>query len=158
MGGAALVVEASATARVGRTSREVLEFVLDLDRYRQADTKIRKVTRPVVLDHNHRGSTRYWGRLRGMPPAPDTNLVELTPWTRLTFTGAPRQLGRIVMNFTGSFDCVERDGECEVTHSYTMQFRRPLRWLYEPMVRRWLQDETEEEMARLRDLLDSSAA
>lgn len=152
-----MVLHATATTLVRGTSQEVLELVLDLDRYRQADAKIRRVTRPVTLGEDHRGSARYWGRLRWLPPAPDTNLVALTPWSRLVFTGAPRQPARLVMSFTGRFECVDREGGCEVTHSYEMQFRRPFRWLYEPLVRTWLQAELDREVARLRDLLAEGA-
>jgi hypothetical protein len=153
-----MALHATATTLVQSTSQEVLEFVLDLDRYRQADTKIRKVTKPVVLDDHHRGSTRYWGRLRWLPAAPDTNLVALTPWSRLTFTGAPRQPARLFMNFIGTFECCESDGGCEITHSYEMRFRGPFRWLYEPLVRTWLQHELEDELARLGNLLDEGPA
>lgn len=42
-----MTLRAEATRVVPATSREVLEFVLDLDRYRQADTKIGRVIRPI---------------------------------------------------------------------------------------------------------------
>ena len=126
--------------------------MLDLERYREADTKIGKVTQPV-------GSTTtgwaaaYWGRLRGTPPAPDRNIVRLTPWSELTFTGAPRQPARLVFAFTGRFACTEVDDGCEVTHGYEMTFRRPFRWIYEPLLRTWLQSELEDELDRVKQIL-----
>ena len=83
-----MTVTATATREIPASGREVLEFVLDLDRYRLADTKIGRVTRPVVLDSENRGRARYWGRMRGMPPAPDTNVVELDPWRALDMLSA----------------------------------------------------------------------
>lgn len=148
-----MVLRAEATQVVPATSREVLEFVLDLERYRQADTKIGRVTRPVVLDDNDVGRTRYWGRLRGMPPAPDTNLVRLDRWRELTFTGAPWQPARLILDFTGRFACTDVDEGCRVTHSYEMSFRRPFRWLYEPLLGRWLQDELDDELDRVQSIL-----
>lgn len=148
-----MTLRAEATRVVPATSREVLEFVLDLDRYRQADTKIGRVTRPIELDDNDVGRTRYWGRLRGMPPAPDTNIVKLRRWNELTFTGAPRQPARLVLDFTGRFACTDIDNGCRLTHSYVMTFRRPFRWIYEPVLGQWLQTELEAELDRVSALL-----
>ena len=150
-----MTLTATATREVGATSREVLEFVLDLERYRQADTKIGRVTQPVVLDDKNEGRVRYWGRMRGTPPAPDTNLVKLDPWRTLTFTGASRQPARLILDFTGRFDCVDTDAGCQVTHSYEMTFRRPFRWIYEPLLRTWLQTELDAELDRVATILGS---
>lgn len=147
------MIQASATANVRRSSREVLEFVLDLEHYRQVDPKIGRITRPVALDAEGSGSTRYWGRMRGTPPAPDVNLVQLTPWTGLTFTGAPGQPARLVLDFRGRFDCVDTDDGCTVTHGYELRFRRPFRWVYEPLLRTWLQDDVTAELDRLATVL-----
>ncbi len=136
----------------------MLELVLDLDRYRQADTKIGRIIRPVVLDEHGHGSTRYWGHLRGLPPAPDTTLVTLTPWRELTFTGAPRQPGRLVVGFQGTFHCAPNDAGCRVTHRYQLTFRRPWRWFYGAGLQDWLQREVSDEMARLAALLDPGRA
>lgn len=148
-----MTVRATATTVVPATSREVLEFVLDLERYREADTKIGRIVEPIVLDEHGVGRTRYWGRLRGTPPAPDTNIVRLTPWTEVTFTGAPRQPARLALDFTGRFSCVDTDDGCEITHGYEMTFRRPLRWVYEPLLRSWLQSELEDELDRVRTIV-----
>lgn len=152
-----MTVRAEATRVVPATCQEVLEFVLDLDRYRQADTKIGRVTQPVELDEHGVGRTRYWGRLRGTPPVPDTNIVRLTRWTELVFTGAPRQPARLVLDFTGRFRCTDAEEGCRVTHSYELAFRRPFRWIYEPLLRSWLQAELEDELDRVRDILGAQA-
>lgn len=152
-----MTLHAEAARVVPATSREVLEFVLDLDRYRQADTKIGRIIRPIVLDDYGVGSTRYWGRLRGTPPAPDTNIVRLTPWTELTFVGAPRQPARLVLDFTGRFTCEEVNDGCKVTHSYEMDFRRPWKWIYEPLLRSWLRTELEAELDRMRSILSQQS-
>lgn len=148
-----MTLRAEATRVVPATSRDVLEFVLDLERYRQADTKIGRVSRPIVLDENGEGTTRYWGRLRGMPPAPDTNIVTLHRWHELTFTGAPRQPARLLLDFTGRFTCADVDEGCRVTHGYEMTFRRPFRWVYEPLLGGWLQAELEAELDRVGTIL-----
>lgn len=148
-----MTLQAEATRVVPASSREVLEFVLDLDRYRQADTKIGRVTQPVTLDENDEGHVRYWGRLRGTPPAPDTNIVRLSRWHELTFTSAPRQPARLILTFTGRFHCTETDVGCRVTHGYEIEFRRPFRWVYEPLMRTWLQTELEAELDRVQAIM-----
>lgn len=148
-----MTVRAEATRTVEASCQEVLEFVMDLERYRQADTKIGRVVEPISLDDNDEGRTRYWGRMRGTPPAPDTNLVRLTRWSELTFVGAPRQPARLVLDFTGRFTCTPVDEGCRVTHGYELIFRRPLRWIYEPLLRTWLQTELDAELDRVRDIL-----
>lgn len=152
-----MAVRAEATRLVEATGRDVLEFVLDLERYREADTKIGRVTRPVEIDDDGVGRVRYWGRMRGAPPAPDTNIVRLTRWSELTFTGAPRQPARLVLDFTGRFACTDVDDGCEVTHAYDVRFRRPLRWVYEPMLRSWLQAELDDELDRVQSILGVAA-
>lgn len=147
-------LRAEATTVVPATSRDVLEFVLDLERYRQADTKIGRIIQPVELGEDDVGLARYWGRMRGTPPAPDTNIVRLTRWSALTFTGAPRQPARLVLDFTGRFACVDVDDGCQVTHGYEMTFRRPFRWIYEPLLRSWLEPELKAELDRMRTILD----
>lgn len=151
------MIQVAATTKVRRTSREVLEFVADLDRYREVDPKIGRVSRPLVLEDTGTGRVRYWGRLRGLPPAPDVNVVRLTPWTELTFTGAPWQPARLVLDFQGRFRCTDTDEGCTVTHDYQLTFRRPFRWLYEPALTRWLQADVTQEVARLAAALSPSA-
>lgn len=148
-----MVLRVDATRTVPATSQDVLEFVLDLERYREADRKIGRVAQPVQLDADGNGRTRYWGRMRGTPPVPDTNLVRLQRWHELTFTGAPRQPGRLVLDFTGRFRCTDTDDGCEVTHGYEMRFRRPFRWIYEPFLRTWLQEELDAELDRVHAIL-----
>lgn len=150
------MIHVAATATVARTSREVLELVLDLDRYRAVDAKIRRVVRPVTIDDAGLGTARYWGRLPGLPPGPDTNLVALTRWSELTFTGAPRQPARLVLDFRGRFRCVDTDEGCTVTHDYQIDLRRPFRWLYEPLLAGWLHDAVTDEVRTLATTLSPS--
>jgi hypothetical protein len=153
-----MTVNVSATRVVPATGREVLELVLDLDRYRIADHKITTVSRPVDLDERDEGRARYWGRLPGLPPAPDVNLVRLERWQRVTFVGAPRQPARAVLAFRGWFACREVDDGCEVTHGYEITLRRPLRWAYESTLQRRLPGALDEEMDRIPDLLRTQGA
>jgi hypothetical protein len=58
--------------------------------------------------------------------------------------------------FEGSFDCeVTTDGTL-VTHREAYRFKRPWRWLAEPLLRRWLERDTAAEMVRFKSLLGRS--
>ena len=133
--------------------QDVMELVLDLERYRQVDSKIVAVGAVVGPDENGRGRVRLWSRLKWTPPVPDVQLFELERWSRLTFTGAPGQFSRLVLGFTGIVECEPTPDGTLVTHSYELTFRGPFRIL-ETVHRRWLQRDLAEEMARLADLLN----
>ena len=70
-----------------------------------------------------------------------------------TSTGAPRQPARLLLDFTGRFRCTDTDDGCRVTHDYELTFRRPFRWVYEPLLADWLQDALEEELDRVERIL-----
>ena len=148
-----MTLTVSSTAEITATPQDVLEFVLDLDRYRQADHKITRITSVTGPNANGAGSVRLWGKLPGMPPAPDRQDLTLEKWSRLTFVGASRQPGRLVFDFVGTFDCVPiDDGLTQVTHAYGFTFRRPFRSL-ESRMSSPLEDEIDQEVSRLRELL-----
>lgn len=142
-------VTASATTTVRAEPQRVLAFVLDLNQYKNVDHKIVRVGSVVGPDAAGRGSVRIWGRMKGLPPAPDRQDFVLTPWSSLVFTGAARQPARLVFDFTGRFVCVPaNDGTTEVTHSYEFTFKGPFR-LLERRLRGWLQSEIEREITKL---------
>ena len=96
-----------------------------------------------------RGSARTWGKVKGLPPAPDRQDFVLERWTKLTFTGAARQPARLIFDFTGTITCHEREGGAtDVTHSYEFKFKGPF-CLAERFLGKWLQDQIEEELEAL---------
>ena len=146
---------ASATTIANATPRELLEFVLDVDQYRAADHKITRVGSVEGPDEAGHGSVELWGRLRGLPPAPDRQDFKLERWSKLTFVGAPRQPGRLVFNFVGTFECDPvGDGGTRVTHAYEFTFRRAFR-LIEKAQRDWLQTEVEAEVQRIAEIFEN---
>ena len=137
---------------IRRPAADILEFVLDLPRYAQADTKIRNI-RGVERDGNH-GRVRHGGHLRGLPGPPVTLTFDLEPYTRLVFRSGARGLARLMFAFEGSFDCDETPEGTRVVHRECFRFRGPLRWLMEPYARQWLATDTREEMDRMKTILE----
>ncbi len=150
-----MVLRATASTLMRATPQQVMELVLDLERYRQVDSKIVAVGKVVGPDENGQGRVRVWSRLKWTPPIPDTQLFVLERWDRLTFKGAPGQLGRLVFTFTGTFECEPSPDGTLVTHSYELAFRVPFR-IFEVLHRSWLQRDLDDEMARLTRLLETS--
>lgn len=144
-----MTITAQATVNVGASPQDVLEFVLELDQYRRVDSKIKRVRSVEGPDDEGRGSARIWGKVKGLPPAPDRQDFVLEPWTKLTFTGAPRQPARLVFDFTGTIACHRhQDGTTDVTHSYEFKFKGPF-CLAERHLGDLLQGQVETEMQGL---------
>jgi len=103
-------MEATGTTLIEAEPRAVLEWILDLERYRQADPKVGPVKEPVRLDEEGLGRVRYRGRLVGVPTPVDTQDVHLERWHRLTLTGAPGVWTRWFVDFEGTFECERHPG------------------------------------------------
>jgi hypothetical protein len=144
------------TVTVTASPRDVLEFVCDLDRYREADTKIVKVIEQAVLAEDGTGRTKYKGRLRGISSPADSNDVHLTRWSRADFIGSPDSFVRHLVDFHGWFTCEPTTEGTLVTHGETFTFHRPGKWLMEPYLRQWLQDDIATEMLRLHSILNQA--
>jgi hypothetical protein len=128
----------------------------DLERYRQADTKITKVVRAAVLDADGVGHAKYKGRLRGIPSPADGNDVRLTRWSRVDFIGSPGSYVRRLVDFHGWFTCEATAEGTVVTHGEKFAFHAPGKWFMEPYLRQWLADDIDQEMLRLGQLLDAT--
>jgi Polyketide cyclase / dehydrase and lipid transport len=150
------MIQASATITTGASPQTVLEFVTDLERYRQADQKIRK-----IVDHGNRAdllqdkttTVRYRGNVRGLVSPMDSNEVTLKRWSRVDFVGSPSSWVRRMVDFHGSFTCEPTDTGTVVTHVERFEFRRPFRWLTDPYLRDWLRRDVTAEMDRVGQLL-----
>ena len=143
-----MTMTATATAEVAATPQEILEFVLDLDRYREVDPKIVRVVSVDGPDGEGRGSVRIWGRMRWLPPAPDRQDFVLERWNRITFIGASRQPARLIFDFVGTLECEPADQGTRLTHAYEFRFKGPLRPL-ERALGSWLQRQVEDELTAI---------
>lgn len=150
-----MTLAASATGTVEADPQSILEFVLDLERYRQVDPKIFRVGKVTGPDGDGRGTVKLWARMAWLPPAPDRQEFELERWSKLTFVGAARQPARLAFGFVGTVECDQVESSDEsgavstvVTHAYRMDFTPPLRWV-EPRLAGWLQRQVEAEVADL---------
>jgi hypothetical protein len=146
------MIVGQARITVAASPAAVLAFVLDLDRYRQADHKIGRVG-PVVR-FGSAGTAVFSGRIKGMPGPSGTYPFTLTP-TSLTFGSPIAGAARWFLNFEGSFDCEATGEGTVVTHREVFDFKPPWQWFLDPLLRRWLENDTAEEMVRFKALVEA---
>jgi hypothetical protein len=146
------VIVGEATTTVTAPPSEVFEFVLDLNRYRQADRKIGRVGE--LHREGDRGTVRFAGRIRGLPGPSGVYPFTLTD-KRLQFGSPIGGAARWFLEFEGTFECEEAASGTVVTHREVFIFKRPWRWLAEPLLRSWLENDTRDEMVRFKELVDA---
>jgi Polyketide cyclase / dehydrase and lipid transport len=144
-----IVGEAETTVRVSRA--DVVEFVLDLERYRQADRKIGRVIE--IQRDGDTGTARFSSRVRGLPGPSGVYPFEVTA-TGLRFGSPVAGRARWFLDFEGTFDLEETEGGTVVRHREVFEFKRPWRWLAEPLLRSWLEADTADEMVRFKQLIE----
>jgi hypothetical protein len=152
---AGTVIVGDATATVTVPPSEVIEFVLDLSRYRQADRKIGRVG--AAHRDGNTGTVRFSGRIRGLPAPSGVYPFAVNP-SGLRFGSPIAGAARWFLDFEGTFDCEETRNGTVVRHREVFIFKRPWRWLAEPLLRRWLEADTAEEMVRFKELIERGLA
>ena len=86
------------------STSEVVEFVLDLHRYRLADRKIGRVGR--IERHGNTGTVRFAARIKGVPGPCGVYPFTITP-TGLQFGSPIAGAARWFLDFEGTFECEE---------------------------------------------------
>ena len=148
---AASMIVGEASATVNATPHEVFEFVLDLERYRQADHKIGRVG--PIERHGNGGTAKFSGRIMGLPGPSGTYPFTVSD-SRLQFGSPVRGPARWFLDFEGTFDCEVVPEWTVVAHREAFSFKRPWRWIAEPLLRRWLENDTTAEMVRFKELVE----
>jgi hypothetical protein len=147
----ASMIAGEATATVAAAPSQIFEFVLDLQRYREADRKIGRVG--AVHRHGDNGTAEFSGRIRGLPGPRGVYPFTLRS-SRLEFGSPIAGPARRFLDFEGTFDCEQTAAGTVVTHREVFKFKRPWRWLAEPFLRRWLEADTASEMIRFKELIE----
>lgn len=147
-----IIGEGRATVRA--STADVVELVLDLERYRKADHKIGKVG-AIERDGDH-GTATFSGRIRGLPGPQGTYPFAITD-SGLRFRGPTAGPARWFLDFEGTFECRELDGGTQVVHREVFAFKVPWRWIAEPLLGTWLSRDATEEMVRFKRLVEQPA-
>lgn len=129
----------------------VVEFVLDLERYREADHKIGRVG--AIERNGDTGTVSFAGRLAGLPGPMGTYPFEVTGHD-LRIGSPIAGPARWFLDFEGTFRCEPATQGTIVHHREVFSFKRPWRWIAAPLLRSWLANDVQAEMVRLGALLD----
>jgi hypothetical protein len=129
----------------------VLDFVLDVDRYRQADHKIGRVH--FARRNGNSGEVRHSGRILGLPAPAATLAFELTPASRLDFRGV--SMPWPLRSFHGSFTCEAGPGGTQVVHRECFAFGPVAGRVARFILGRWLARDTQAEVLRMKQLLEA---
>jgi ligand-binding SRPBCC domain-containing protein len=147
-------VGARGTAFIRSDPSEVMEFVLDVNRYRKADHKIGRVR--YVRREGNRGQVRHGGRFLGVPAPAATLSFELTPFSHLDFRGV--SMPWPLRGFHGSFTCRRTRGGAQVVHEECFIFGPVSGWMFQALFGRWLTNDTQAEVMRMKVLLEAGRA
>ncbi len=150
------MIAGEGTAIIRRSAKAIYEFILDLEKYKQADLKIRTVH--SVVWHGEQAEVHYSGRFRGLSTPAVRHIITVQPYRRIDVRSKPGTLAHFVSRFHGSFTFEEvGHDETRVFHREELQFRPPLSWIVEPILRSWLEADTAQEVVRLKAMLEAGA-
>jgi hypothetical protein len=135
---------------IHRPAKDILEFVLDVDRYRLADHKIGRVYH--VRREGDRGEVRHVGRLAGIPGPAVVLGFRLTRYSRLDFHGI--RVPWPVRGFEGSFTCHETPEGTHVVHRECFIFGPIAGRIFKVLFGSWLKRDTPAEVIRMKRLLE----
>lgn len=145
------MIDVHATEVIARSPQDILEFVMDLERYRAADHKIVRV-RSLQREQGD-VVVSFRSRARGLP-AMARQRMHLVAGERIEVTNLPSWQQRLV-HFDGSFVCEPTPEGTRVTHRYVFDFKAPARWILEPYLRTWMASDIRAEMARMKKIMES---
>ena len=125
---------------------DVLDFVMDIERYAEVDTKIS----PVLWSRRDGDVVEFACRpkLAGLrQPTVVQHVRRSSGRVDITLAPPPRnRLAHAVAEFAAHFVCVPTDEGARVTRTLTFRFSPVVRWLLEPWFRRRLPTEVGEEI------------
>ena len=149
------MIYGEASTTVTAPPAQVLDLVCDLERYKLADTKIRKVLGTKI--DGDRIVVRFRSRLRGLPtPAVGQQIVR-TGNERLDISSVPSWPSRLV-RFSGSVTCARTTAGTRVIHREEFHATALLRPLFDRFLGSWLSRDIEAEVSRLGQLLGTTTS
>ena len=151
------MVEVTVEETVSCTPEEFLALVMDPRRYAEIDRKLGRID--WVRREGDVTEFRFRSALPGIPgPGPKiVSRMTLTPGERVDVRLPDRpenRFARRVSTFEACFSCVPEGAGIRVTRRIAVGFAAPLRWLVEPILRRTLPPDVEDEVRGAKRLLE----
>ncbi|HET8682808.1 MAG TPA: hypothetical protein VFM54_13205 [Micromonosporaceae bacterium] len=145
------------TWTIGCTPETYLEFVMDVERYREVDDKLGPIA--WVRREGNLTEFKFRPRLPGMnvPEPYAISQMRLTPGRHIDIRLAPlpRNLpNHLVSKFAARFAAEVVDGQTRVTRMISFHFNPLVRWMFEPTLRRTLPESVERELRLSKQILE----
>jgi hypothetical protein len=139
------------------TPDDFLALVMDAERYAEVDAKLGRID--WVRRDGDVVDFQFRSRLPGMvgPEPTVVSRMRLTPGERVDVEYAPpphNRLVRRISDFSASFVCEPTTDGTRVTRTIEMRFVPPLRWFVEPILRKTLPPDIENEVDGAKELLE----
>jgi len=149
------VAVGEASTLVARPAADILDFILDVEAYRVVDPRLRT----IKWVRRTPGETvfRFRPTLMGLPGPMTTQRVTRTSDSRVDITPMPSAMNGLA-DFAGLLECTAEGGVTRVRRRLEFRFPRPLSWLLDPPLTRWLATDVPAELARLKAHLERPAA
>lgn len=141
-------------AVIRRDPKDVLEFVLDVDRYRRADLKIGRLH--WIRRDGNGGLVRHGGRFVGLPAPAVTLSFKLLPYSRLDFQG--EEVPWPLRGFEGDFTCEETTEGTLVTHRECFVLGPIAGPMFRAVFGGWLSHDTPAEIMRMKRILEAESS
>jgi hypothetical protein len=149
------MIAGEGTQVIERPAKDIYEFVLDPEQYKKADLKIGTVH--SVTWNGGQAEIHYSGRFRGLPTPSVRQIITVQPYRRIDVRSMPGTVAHFMSRFHGTFTFEELgNGVTRFFHREELVFRPPLKWFVEPLLRSWLENDTPQEVLRLKALLEAT--
>jgi Polyketide cyclase / dehydrase and lipid transport len=145
-----------ATITIAAPPEHVFAFILDLNRYRQADRKIGRVGE--VRRSGRTGTMRFSGRMRGVPGPSGTYPFRISDSRIEIGTPTDGPVRWFIREFEGTFEIRKTDSGTVITHREAFSLKPPWDWVADRLLRNWLENDVKGEVARLKALLEAEQA
>ncbi|MDS0139383.1 MULTISPECIES: SRPBCC family protein [unclassified Amycolatopsis] len=150
------MVEVTVEEFVSCSPDAFLALVMDPRRYAEIDRKLGPID--WVRREGDVTEFRFRSALPGLGPGPKVvSRMTLTPGQRVDVQLPDRpenRLARRFSTFEAHFECVPAEGGIRVRRRIAFGFAAPLRWLVEPVLRRRLRADVEQEVDGAKRLLE----
>lgn len=141
------------TIVIERPAREVIDFVMDLRRYRHVDEKLGTIHSVDDSEDGEGKLVRFTPKLMGMPGPPTTQKV-VAGDQGISIRGVPAWTD-VMMTFEASFTCEETTGGTRVTRKLDFKFKKPFSWIFDPIFNRWLVTAVPEELRNAKAYMEA---
>lgn len=150
-------VVGEAEIAIRTTPEEMLEFILDVERYKAVDSKIGTIHWVRRSPDGREVTFRFTPRLGPLPPVVrSTQRVTRVGDDGVSITAVPSPIDRLA-RFHGSMNVIQADGGVLVRRRLEFWLVRPLRGVLGPVLRRFLSRDVPAELAAVRSVLEGDA-